>query len=54
MLDNAIQHYCKHVVERLYHIVPWLGGCMHFAEEVKMFIKNVELADCNQQVIMCM
>ena len=22
--------YCKIVVERLYHIVPWLGGCMHF------------------------
>ena len=32
MLDNAIQHYWKLVVERLYHIVPWLGGYMHFAE----------------------
>ena len=29
MLDSAIQHYWKLVVERLYHIVPWLGGRMH-------------------------
>ena len=27
---------------------------MHFAEGGKMFIKNVELADCNQQATMCM
>ena len=26
MLDNAMQTYRKLVVERLYHIVPWLAG----------------------------
>ena len=52
ILDNAIQHYWKLVVERLYHIEPWLGGRMHSAEGVKMFIKNVALADRNQQVRM--
>ena len=45
MPDNAIQLYWKLVVERLYHIAPWLGGRMHFAEGGKMFIKNMELAD---------
>ena len=53
MLDNAIQHYRKLVLKRLYHIVPWLGGRMHFAEGGKMFIKNIVLADRNQQM-MCM
>ena len=27
---NVIQHYWKLVLERLYHIEPWLGGCMYF------------------------
>ena len=54
MLDNAIQHYWTLVVERLYHNVPWLGGRMHFAEGGKMFVKKVELAESNYQVIMCM
>ena len=40
MLDNAIQHYWKHLVEKLYHIVPSLGGRMHFAEGGKMFKKR--------------
>ena len=30
MLDNAIQHHWKLVTERLYRIIPWLGGRMHF------------------------
>ena len=47
MLDNAIQHYWKIVVERIYHIVTWLGGRMHFAGGGK-------LADRNQQVMMSM
>ena len=47
MLDNAIKHYWKLVIEGLYHIVPWVGGRMHFAEGGNMFIKNVELADRN-------
>ncbi|KAJ4426769.1 hypothetical protein ANN_26568 [Periplaneta americana] len=50
MLGNAIQHYWKLVVERLHHIVPWLGGRMHFAAGGKMFIKNVELEDRNRQI----
>ncbi|PSN41950.1 hypothetical protein C0J52_06442 [Blattella germanica] len=54
MLDNVIQNYWKLVVKRLYHIVPWLGGRMHFVEGGKMFIRNVELADRNQQEMMCM
>ena len=41
MLNNAIQHYWKLVLERLYYIVPWLGGRMHFAEEGKMFINAI-------------
>ena len=40
MLDNAIQHYWKLVVEGLYHIVPWLGGRLHFAG--KMFIYAIQ------------
>ena len=39
MLDNAIQQYCKLVVESLYHLVPWLLGRMRFAEGGKMLIK---------------
>ena len=54
MLENAIYHYWKLVIERLYDIVPSLGGCMHFAEGRKMFIKNVKLVDRNQQVMICM
>ena len=54
MLDNAIQHYWKLVVERLYCIVPCIGGRIYFAEGEKVFIKNVELTDRNQQVMMCM
>ena len=34
--------------------VPWLGGLMNFAEGEKMFVKNVQLTDRNQQVMMCM
>ena len=49
MLGNAIQHYWKLVVGRIYHIVPWLGGRMHCTEG-EMFNENVELADRNQQV----
>ena len=30
MLDNVIPHYW--VVERLYHIVPWLGRRMHLTK----------------------
>ena len=41
MLDNAIQHYWKLIVERLYRIVPWLGGRMHFAEGGKMLINAI-------------
>ena len=41
MLDNAIQHYWKFVVERLYHIILYLDGCMHFAEGGKMFINAI-------------
>ncbi|KAJ4445892.1 hypothetical protein ANN_12578 [Periplaneta americana] len=33
-----------------YYIALWLGGRMHFAVGGKLFIKNVELADCNRQV----
>ena len=32
MLDNAIQHYWKFVLERLYHIVV-ASGRMYFGEE---------------------
>ena len=53
-LDNAMQHYWKLVLERLYHIIPLLDEYMHFAEGGKMFTKNVELAVHNQQVMMCM
>ncbi|PSN49193.1 hypothetical protein C0J52_10913 [Blattella germanica] len=30
MLENVVQNYWKLVVKRLHHIVPWLGGRMHF------------------------
>ena len=42
MFDNAIQHYWKLVVERLYHIVPWFGGHMNFAEGGTMFIIAIQ------------
>ena len=42
MLDNAILHYWELVVERLYHIVLWLDGHMHFPEGGKMFISAIE------------
>ena len=42
MLDNATQHYWKLVVERLYHIVPWLDGSMHVIEGANMFINVIQ------------
>ena len=32
ILDNDKQHYWKFLVDRLYHIVPCLGGRMNPAE----------------------
>ncbi|KAJ4451807.1 hypothetical protein ANN_03281 [Periplaneta americana] len=37
---TATQHYWTLLVERLHHIVPWLGGHMHYATGGKMFIKK--------------
>ena len=42
MLDNAIQHYWKPVIERLYHIVLWLDGHVHFTEGGRMFINALQ------------
>ena len=42
MLDNALQHCWKLVVEKLYRILPCLDGCMHFAEGGKMFINVIQ------------
>ena len=54
MLENGIQHYWELMAEIFHHIVPWLGGRMHFTQGGKLLIKSVDLADGNQQVMTCM
>ena len=51
MFDNDLQHYWKVVVEKLYHVVPWLGGRMYFAVgEVCFIIRQAITAEVEQSV----
>ena len=50
MLYNAVQHYWKLVKERLYHIITWLGGRMHFAEGVRFRTSQAIVAAVEQSV----
>ena len=43
MLGNAIQHYWKLVVQRLYHMVPWLVGHMHFSAGILLFFSTPKI-----------
>ena len=51
MLDNAIQHSWKLVVERLYHIVPWLGMRINFAEGGEDAAKCEPSFRCNPRAL---
>ena len=41
IINTALQQYWKLVVERLYHIIPWLGGHMRFGEGGNIFMNAI-------------